>query len=275
MTGTSLEVELKYAVRDHDAVERLLDGDRLGDLVVGPWTVIELLDRYVDTADLRLETEGWNARLRTTETGTTIDLKSLDDVAVEPEADRRPTNASLRRRIEWTGPATADLDRGAWPESAARARLVALTGDAPLEERFALRQVRRERELRGTTGWAVLSLDDVAVEHDGRSIGRFGALEIEMRGGDDRLLDQVASLLESSGVVDDAPASKLEAALDILARAGIDVPSAYTPALVVPTPAEADDAIEPEPHAEADGEGPSRGAEAADADDETRTAVVA
>lgn len=275
MTGTSLEVELKYAVRDHDAVERLLDGDRLGDLVVGPWTVIELLDRYVDTADLRLETEGWNARLRTTETGTTIDLKSLDDVAVEPEADRRPTNASLRRRIEWTGPATADLDRSAWPESAARARLVALTGDAPLEERFALRQVRRERELRGTTGWAVLSLDDVAVEHDGRSIGRFGALEIEMRGGDDRLLDQVASLLESSGVVDDAPASKLEAALDILARAGIDVPSAYTPALVVPTPAEADDAIEPEPHAEADGEGPSRGAEAADADDETRTAVVA
>ena len=64
-----------------------------------------------------------------------------------------------------------------------------------------------------------------------------------MKGGDDQLLDSVAELLEWSGVVEDAPASKLEAALTLLARAGIDVPSAYTPALVEPTPAEADDEV--------------------------------
>ena len=244
MTGSPVEVELKYALRDREVIEQLLDGDRLGDLVVGPWSTVDVVDRYVDTADLRLETEGWNARLRTTEAGTSLDLKSLDDVAVEPESGRRPQGGSLRRRIEWSGPATEDLDPTAWPESAARARLAALVGEADLEERFTLRQTRRERELRGTGGWAILSLDDVVVEHGGRSVGRFGALEIEMRGGDDRLLDVVAEMLESSGGVDDAPASKLEAALSILARAGIDVPSAYTPALVEATPAEADD---PEP----------------------------
>lgn len=243
MTGTPVEVELKYGVRDPQAIERLLDGDRLGDLVVGPWGTIEVVDRYIDTADLRLETEGWNARLRTTEAGTSLDLKSLDDVAVEPEAGRRPQGASLRRRIEWSGPATERLEPTEWPESGARARLAALAADAPLEERFTLRQTRRERELRGTSGWAILSLDDVIVEHDGRPVGRFGALEIEMKGGDDRLLDGVAELLESSGVVEDAPASKLEAALTMLARAGIDVPSAYTPALVEPTPAEIDDEV--------------------------------
>ncbi len=243
MTGSPVEVELKYGVRDPEAIERLLDGDRLGDLVVGPWGVVEVVDRYIDTADLRLETEGWNARLRTTETGTSLDLKSLDDVAVEPEAGRRPQGASLRRRIEWSGPATEHLDPTEWPESGARARLAALAADAPLEERFTLRQTRRERELRGTSGWAILSLDDVTVEHHGRQIGRFGALEIEMKGGDDKLLDSVAELLESSGVVEDAPASKLEAALTMLARAGIDVPSAYTPALVEPTPAEIDDEV--------------------------------
>ena len=243
MTGSPVEVELKYGVRDPEAIERLLDGDRLGDLVVGAWSTVEVVDRYIDTADLRLETEGWNARLRTTEAGTSLDLKSLDDVAVEPEAGRRPQGASLRRRIEWSGPATEHLDPSEWPESGARARLAALAVDAPLEERFTLRQTRRERELRGTSGWAILSLDDVSVEHDGRPIGRFGALEIEMKGGDDRLLDTVAELLESSGVVDDAPASKLEAALTMLARAGIDVPSAYTPALVEPTPAEMDDEV--------------------------------
>jgi CHAD domain-containing protein len=247
MTSSPVEVELKYAIRDREALERLLDGDRLGELVVGPWSTVELVDRYVDTADLRLETEGWNARLRTTETGTNLDLKSLDDVAVEPEAGRRPQGGALRRRIEWSGPATESLDPTDWPESAARARLAALVGEEPLEERFALRQTRRERELRGTAGWAILSLDDVFVEHGGSLIGRFGALEIEMRGGDDRLLDVVAEKLEGSGGVEDAPASKLEAALTLLARAGIDVPSAYTPALVEATPAQADDLlVEPE-----------------------------
>ena len=245
MTGTSVEVELKYAVRDARAVEQLLDGDRLGELVVGPWATTDVVDRYLDTADLRLETEGWNARLRTTDEGTSIDLKSLDDVAVEPEAGRRPQGGSLRRRIEWSGPATESLDPTEWPESAARARLAALAGAMPLEERFTLRQTRRERELRGTGGWAILSLDDVGVEHGGRLVGRFGALEIEMKGGDDQLLDRVGELLESSGAVDDAPASKLEAALTLLAHAGIDVPSAYTPALVVGTPAEADDELGP------------------------------
>lgn len=241
MTGTPVEVELKYAVEDPAAVERLLDGDRLGELVLGTWSVIELVDRYLDTADLRLEAAGWNARLRTTDEGTTIDLKSLDDVPVEPDPGRRPQGSSLRRRIEWSGPATPSLDRESWPESAARARLAAIVGDAPLEERFTLRQTRREREMRGTAGWAVLSLDEVGVEHADRAVGRFGALEVEMRAGDDRLLDEVAALLEGSGAVGDAPASKLEAALSILARAGIDVPSAYTPALVEATPAQADD----------------------------------
>ncbi len=245
MTGTSVEVELKYAVRDPQAVEELLDGDRLGELVAGPWSTTDVVDRYLDTTDLRLETEGWNARLRTTDDGTSIDLKSLDDVAMEPEAGRRPQGGSLRRRIEWSGPATESLDPTDWPESAARARLAALAGAEPLEEQFTLRQTRRERELRGTGGWAILSLDDVGVEHGGRLVGRFGALEIEMKGGDDHLLDRVAELLEGSGAVDDAPASKLEAALTLLAHAGIDVPSAYTPALVVATPAEADDELAP------------------------------
>jgi CHAD domain-containing protein len=246
MTGTPVEVELKYAIRDQQVVERLLDDDRLGDLAVGPWSTVEVVDRYIDTPDLRLETEGWNARLRTTEAGTSLDLKSLDDVAVEPDSSRRPQGGSLRRRIEWSGPATESLDPTDWPESAARARLAALVAEAPLEERFTLRQTRRERELRGTGGWAILSLDEVGVEHAGRPVGRFGALEVEMRGGDDRLLDVVAEMLEASGGVDDAPASKLEAALTLLARAGVDVPSAYTPALVEPTPAQADDEV-PEP----------------------------
>ena len=35
MTATPLEVELKYAARDPEAIERLLEGDRLGDLGLG------------------------------------------------------------------------------------------------------------------------------------------------------------------------------------------------------------------------------------------------
>ena len=42
--------------------------------------------------------------------------------------------------------------------------MAALAGEAPLVTRFTLRQVRRERDLRGSDGWAVLSLDAVRVE---------------------------------------------------------------------------------------------------------------
>jgi CHAD domain-containing protein len=216
VSGSTLEVELKFAIRDAAALERLLDADRVGGLVAGPWRVVDLVDRYLDTADGALSRGGYAARLRTTGGATSIELKTLADaVALAPA----PTGSDVRRRLELSGPADPMAGPADWPDSEARTQLLALTGDAPVTERFALRQRRRERDLRGTEGWAVLSVDDVTVLHEEAELGRFAALEVELKGGHERVLYDFAKVLEESGAVGPAPTSKLAAAEMLLAAA--------------------------------------------------------
>ncbi|MGH2408211.1 MAG: CHAD domain-containing protein [Candidatus Limnocylindrales bacterium] len=216
MSGSALEVELKFAIRDAAGLEQLLDADRVGGLVAGPWRTVDLVDRYLDTADRAIARGGYAARLRTGADGTAIELKSLADVAGGGAAD---DGASIRRRRELSGPADPDGAPDAWPDSEARTELLALVGGAPIAERFALQQRRRERDLRGTEGWAVLSLDDVTVLQGGAELGRFAALEVELRGGDERVLYDFAEVLEQSGAVGPAPTSKLAAAEMLLTAA--------------------------------------------------------
>src|SRR3990172_7286094 len=146
----------------------------------------------------------------------------------------------------------AELDPAAWPQSNARALLLELAGDAPLAERFTLRQRRRERDLRGPEGWAVLSLDDVVVEHAGAVLGDLAALEVEMRGGDEVMLHDLAAVLEKSGTVGGAPVSKLGAAEMLLAAAtGTALPwsIAATADAEPPTPPHEEPPEEPAPPA--------------------------
>jgi CHAD domain-containing protein len=230
VSGSSLEVELKFAVRDAALLEGLLDGDRVGGLVAGPWRVVDLVDRYLDTASGAIAGGGYAARLRTSAGVTSIDLKTLADVADAGAAGAGKAAAAgpeMRRRQELTGPADPDAEPVAWPESEARTALLALAGTEPVEERFALRQRRRERDLRGTEGWAVLSVDDVTVLHGSAELGRFAALEVELRGGHERVLYDFAEVLERSGAVGPAPASKLAAAELLLATERGEAPPAF------------------------------------------------
>jgi CHAD domain-containing protein len=65
----------------------------------------------------------------------------------------------------------------------------------------------------------VLSVDDVTVLHGGVELGRFSALEVELRGGHERILYDFAEVLEGSGAVGPAPTSKLAAAEMLMAAA--------------------------------------------------------
>ncbi|MFI5262316.1 MAG: CHAD domain-containing protein [Candidatus Limnocylindrales bacterium] len=206
-----VEVEMKYRVTDAPALERLLDADWLGDRAAGAWRTFELEDRYLETADGALAKGGYAARLRRQGEGITLTLKSL--------GRGEGPGGTLFRRVELEGPATAELLPAAWPESEARRRLTALAGDAPLVTRFTLRQVRRERDLRGSDGWAVLSLDTVRVEVAGTDVGGGRFVEIEARGGSERLLHEVGAELEASGAVTPEGRSKEALAVELLAAA--------------------------------------------------------
>lgn len=209
--GEPVEVELKFRVVDAPALERLLDTEWLGDHATGSWRTLRLADRYLDTADAALARAGWAARVRSDGTSLVLTLKT--------RSYGEGRGGALFRRIELEGPAGEERDPAAWPPSDARTRLLELVGSAPLLDRFVIRQVRRERELRGGDGWAILSLDDVRVDAAGTDLGGGTFLELEARGGSERLLEDVASLLEASGTVTPEGRSKEALAEQLIAAA--------------------------------------------------------
>ena len=169
------------------------------------------LDRYLDTADLRLAAARWACRLRSREGRTIVSLKG--------PAEHAPGDL-LHRRPELEGPADAGLQPERWPPSAARDRLVELTGGGALVERFSLAQERTERAVRVDAGQiGELSLDRVRVVHLQVEVGRMLVVELELDPGAlGAGLDPgplALALGRVAGLVPD-PASKLERALALL-----------------------------------------------------------
>jgi inorganic triphosphatase YgiF len=208
----SLEVELKFRADSH-AMDVLARADRVGPARLGTVRLVVEVDRYLDTHDLRLSTLGWACRLRSREGRTWISLKG------PPEAG---TDGAMHRRPELDGPATDEPDSQAWPASPARDAVMAMSGGAPLQERFTLEQSRRERSVeidRQTIG--TLSLDFVRVERNGLGRGRFEVVELELtddavQGGLD--LAPLTRALQATAGLQPEPHTKLERALELLDR---------------------------------------------------------
>jgi len=81
--GTPLEIELKLEVRDRAVARRMLAADELDGLrAAEPLRTIDVVDRYLDTADRALEHAGRVARLRRVDGVTVVTVKSLATPAV-------------------------------------------------------------------------------------------------------------------------------------------------------------------------------------------------
>ncbi|HEY8922559.1 MAG TPA: CYTH domain-containing protein [Candidatus Limnocylindria bacterium] len=211
MTSSQVEAELKFTARSERPLEELERATTLGPAHLGLARTIAEVDRYLDTADLRLAAAHWACRLRSRDGRTIVSLKGPAQHAAGDMLHLRP---------EAEGPADSALDARAWQPSAARDQLLAMTGSAALVERFSLEQERTERSV-SVDGTPVgeLSLDRVGVLHDGIQIGRMTVVELELdpgalaRGFDHAPLSLALSAVD--GLVAD-PSSKLERALAML-----------------------------------------------------------
>jgi len=211
MTSSQVEAELKFTARSERPLEELERATTLGPARLGLARTIAEVDRYLDTADLRLAAAHWACRLRSRDGRTIVSLKGPAQHAAGDMLHLRP---------EAEGPADSALDARAWQPSAARDQLLAMTGSAALVERFSLEQERTERAV-SVHGALVgeLSLDRVGVLHDGIQIGRMTVVELELdpgalaRGFDHAPLSLALSAVD--GLVAD-PSSKLERALAML-----------------------------------------------------------
>ena len=203
-----VEIELKYAVLDPAAGERLLAARAIGGFRArGRVRPVATDDRYLDTSDGALGHARIAVRLRTTAAGRLLTIKGY-----------ATTEGALHRREEHEGPAGDGLDPHTWPESDARTLLLALAGDAPLQERIGLRQARRYRTLVDDRGSEVeLSLDEVEVVAGERGLASFTEMELELKRGDPEALAPLAAALAVEPGLAPLQTSKLERALDALA----------------------------------------------------------
>lgn len=173
------EVEWQFDVPDLDLIERWLEASvPHGGLVPEPSGRREVIDSYVDSADLQLHAAGLVARLRTSDGQAEVTVKSL---AAEGEP-----GTGLRRRLELSQPLSYAL----------LYKLIESRGDvvdrirqhvSPRELRvlFTVRTDRRTWDL-VTAGDRVgeISLDDTVVE-SGNHSSAIRRVEVEARTPDD------------------------------------------------------------------------------------------
>jgi CHAD domain-containing protein len=136
-----MEVEAKYIIPDRETFERLMALEALEGYALRHVGRQDLVDRYFDTAVRALWQGGYAMRLREEPKarrwrGT---LKGLGGGPNE--------GGAVHRREEYE----LDVPPGAlpatWPSSPARDLALRLSGEQPLEEMFAVRQVRYKRQV--------------------------------------------------------------------------------------------------------------------------------
>lgn len=209
VTGRKVEVEMKYQLRSPDSADRYLVAPELGPFKpTGQVRIVQIEDRYVDSADWALTRAGFAARFRRTAGETVIGLKRQ----ATPEG-------RLHRREELEGPADPARLPADWPPSPARSVVLELCGDAPLVELLTIRQVRRVRRLAAGDTTVDLSVDAVEVLVDGRALDRFDELEVELEAGSEEQLQAVGEILDRDEGLRRSARSKLDRAVRAVRKA--------------------------------------------------------
>ena len=209
VTGRKVEVEMKYQLRSPDSADRYLVAPELGPFKpAGQVRIVQVEDRYVDSADWALTRAGFAARLRRTGHETVIGLKR-----------RAAPEGRLHRREEFEGPADQDTLPAGWPASPARSVVLELCGDAPLAELLTIRQMRRVRRLTAGETTADLSVDEVEVLVAGRPLDRFDELEVELDAGSEEKLQALGEILDRDEGLRRSSRSKLDRAVRAVRKA--------------------------------------------------------
>jgi inorganic triphosphatase YgiF len=210
--AATLEVELRFTAPDDRPLAQLEAAAWIGNFALGPPQRSDEVDRYLDTASLRLERIGWACRLRLRGERWIVSLKG-------PPAPRPGDSPALHRRPELEGPATESTDPAGWPASEARRWLLGVIGDQPTAERLRLDQVRVERSVLDDADRAlgVLSLDRVSALQAGRLLGRLQIVELEVRRATSPQLARLGAALSGVAGLRPETRTKLELALEMTA----------------------------------------------------------
>jgi inorganic triphosphatase YgiF len=207
-----VEVELKLAVDDPERIRELVARPEphllAGFQAAGALRQVEVLDRYVDTADGALEGGLARARLRSSDGNVRLAFKR-----------QGAEEAGVTTRVELEADATPDLDPARWPDSPARRELLAAVGSSRLVETARLRQHRLVRDVaRGETR-VELSLDRLEALDGDSVVATRWELEAELKAGRREDLAELSNALRVHPGLSLAAESKRLFALLAVARA--------------------------------------------------------
>ena len=193
-----MEIEAKFVVPDENTFQRLQAAGDLAGYELAAGRVKRVRDTYMDTAGRLILGAGYACRRREQEEGVLVTLKGLGSA-----------KDAIHRREELEVLLAASAPPVEWPASPVRDRVLALIGEAALEDLFEVYQVRDVRSL--STGQqegqeervvAEWSLDNVRAVVGGQEQAYLG-LEIELtgQGSEDDLVAIVTCLQDEWGLM--------------------------------------------------------------------------
>jgi len=171
----------------------------------------DLIDRYVDTTDLRLARAGVALRLRSDGVHNKATLKSLQANSSGPKQRRKITQPMSDGRIESLLAATGPV--------AERTRIVA--SGAPLDAVFTAHTHREVfQALRGDIDVAAITLDSTALSNRGEvtATGLLQRVEVELHSATIDDVQPLVDKLSESALLAPAQASKFETGLASVGR---------------------------------------------------------
>ncbi len=225
------EIEAKFLIGDPAQIAPLRTASELSPAYpLEDIGVVEMVDEYLDTPDLRLLRQGYGLRIRSLADRQLVTLKS------RRIADTGVDTGSIYLRMEIEEPLAAGATTApisGWPEAIMQTLLPLLDGAQRLVPLCRLEQTRQKRTILGerraslngrTTkqeALAELSFDDVRVRANGEgpTLAHYGEMEIELtRGLDEPELHAIVAALQAKVAMEPSPVSKLEHALDVIGR---------------------------------------------------------
>ena len=225
------EIEAKFLIGDPAQIAPLRSAPELSPAYpLEDIGVVEMVDEYLDTPDLRLLRQGYGLRIRSLPNRQLVTLKSrrIADTGVDTGS------IYLRMEIEEPlAPGATNAPISGWPEAIMQTLLPLLDGAQRLVPLCRLEQTRQKRTILGERRTppnrrtakqeplAELSFDDVRVRANGEgpTLAHYGEMEIELkRGLDESELHAIVAVLQTQIAMDPSPVSKLEHALGVLGR---------------------------------------------------------
>lgn len=211
-----MEIEAKFELTQIETAQTLATMPELGPYHLGPPETRHLTDQYVDTRQSDCFQQGYECRLRTSEDGTLVTLKSLDSGAGpdSPETFRRD-------EVEQQLPALT-LHPTLWPPGLARDSAERLSRGRPLRPILTLHQERLQRTLFDhSRKIGSLSVDRVRTEQVESAPGEYSIVEFELGPeGTESDLQRVALALLALDGLTPATESKFARGLALLRQEG-------------------------------------------------------